>query len=227
MLLSLGAPLGWWLIQLFVYPDPLLHAPDWLLYAYMGLGTMLVFGTFGFLLGRLERRLLREVVRDPLTGAYNRAFFDQALERAVENTRRTGAPMALIALDIDHFKRVNDQYGHAAGDDVLREFVLVVGRSLRPRDILVRVGGEEFAVILPACGMDEALEVAERIRANVAINSVRTDAGAIHIRVSAGVAPWPLPDRYGSRDGRALEKAADQALYEAKQGGRNRVVRAV
>lgn len=226
MLLSLGAPLGWWMLQAALFAGPRRLAPDWLLYAYMGLGTMLAFAVFGYYLGQRERQLLREVVRDPLTGAYNRAYYDQALAAAMDEARRSGCPMALIALDIDHFKQVNDRYGHAAGDDALREFVLVVGRSLRPRDTLVRIGGEEFAVILPACGMEEAAEVAERIRVNVAASAVRTDAGTFHVRVSAGVALWPLPDDDRGQDGHALEKAADRALYAAKATGRDRVIRA-
>lgn len=226
MLLSLGAPLGWWILETALFPLPGRSAPDWLLYAYMGLGTMLAFAVFGYYLGHRERQLLRQVVRDPLTGAYNRSYFDQALAAVMDDARRSGGSMALIALDIDHFKQVNDRYGHAAGDDALREFVLAVGRSLRPRDILVRIGGEEFAVILPACDMEEAAEVVERIRANVAATTVRTDAGTLTIRASAGVAVWPLPDDGRGQDSRALEKAADRALYAAKSTGRDRAIRA-
>lgn len=226
MLLSLGAPLGWWTLETALYSTPARIAPDWLLYAYMGLGTMLAFAVFGYYLGHRERQLLREVVRDPLTGAYNRAYYDQALGAAMDNARRSDQPTALVVLDIDYFKQINDRFGHAAGDDALREFVMVVGRSLRPRDTLVRVGGEEFAVILPACGMEEAMEVAERIRANVAAHAVRADTATFNMRVSAGVALWPLPDDDYGQDGRVLEKAADRALYVAKSTGRNRVIRA-
>jgi diguanylate cyclase (GGDEF)-like protein len=164
--------------------------------------------------------LLAEVERlatfDSLTGLLNRRVFENVLEREVTRARRTAQPLSLIVLDIDHFKKINDTYGHQAGDEVLRH----VGHSLRAvgRDVdaVARYGGEEFAIILPSCGASEAVKVSERLRAAVA-----GGPGPIRVTCSAGVASLPA----NAGDGTSLVSAADHALYDSKAAGRDRTTR--
>lgn len=170
-------------------------------------------------LWRRNAELAQESRIDTLTGLANRRGFDEALARAASRCRRTGEPLALLAIDIDRFKSINDLAGHAHGDAVLRQ----VGRTLaqakcRLDDIAARPGGEEFAIILPACGLTGALKAAERIRAALAEAAiVRPDGGSL--TASIGVATLSEPDI----DERRLTEAADAALYRAKRAGRNRI----
>ena len=172
----------------------------------------------------IEECLLRNkeegAFRDALTGLFNRRYFNQELPRQVEGFRRCGMPFSLLMLDVDHFKRVNDQYGHMAGDAALKTVAEIITRIARSSDTAVRYGGEEFAVILPGTGREEAVAVAERIREAMERRSIVHDGGqAVHITLSAGVVtyPWDAPDRTD------LVRKADQALYLAKCT-RNRVV---
>ena len=166
--------------------------------------------------GHNTNDLRRLLTQDYLTGATNRARFQQLFEREHRTWCRTGAPLSLIMLDIDHFKRVNDSYGHAIGDLVLCRFAQAIAEAVRPADVFARLGGEEFAVILPATGLAKAVEIAERLRGLVADMRIETPQGDIAITVSLGCA-------------QALAKAddllrvTDAALYAAKQSGRNRV----
>jgi diguanylate cyclase (GGDEF)-like protein/PAS domain S-box-containing protein len=159
--------------------------------------------------------LRRLLTRDHLTGAVNRSRFQQIFEREHRTWREHGAPLSLIMLDIDHFKGVNDTYGHATGDLVLSCFAETIAKAIRPTDVLARLGGEEFAVLLPSKGLLEASEIAERLRCIVADMRVKTPQGDLAITVSLGCAT-ALPNC-------DLLRSADEALYTAKRNGRDRV----
>jgi diguanylate cyclase (GGDEF)-like protein/PAS domain S-box-containing protein len=159
--------------------------------------------------------LRRLLTQDHLTGAVNRARFQQLFEREHRAWREHGAPLSLVMLDIDHFKHVNDTYGHATGDLVLARFAKTIADAIRPTDVLARLGGEEFAVLMPATGLAEAAEIAERLRGLVADMRVETQQGDLAITVSLGCAT-ALPNG-------DLLRSADAALYSAKQNGRDQV----
>jgi diguanylate cyclase (GGDEF)-like protein len=171
----------------------------------------------------LHDRIYRLATVDPGTGVFNRRHLQEVLELESRRTRQSGRPLALLCYDLDHFKRVNDSHGHAAGDLVLKESAAVVHDVLRGGDVLCRTGGEEFAVVMPHTSAEDARGVAERIRAAVAaqIFKLQTAAGAVEHRqtISLGVAVF-APTMAGPAD---LLEAADRRLYEAKRGGRNRV----
>jgi diguanylate cyclase (GGDEF)-like protein len=159
-----------------------------------------------------------------LTGAVNRRHFVEVAQRERERSRRHGAPLALCLLDADHFKQVNDHYGHVAGDHVLTAIAQATTSALRVSDVLGRLGGEEFAVLLPDTELTGALAVAERVRAAVEARQVPSEPSeqdereAIRITVSLGVA-----ELRGDEPFESLFKRADRALYAAKDLGRNRV----
>ncbi len=154
----------------------------------------------------LLRKLALEAERDGLTGAANRRTWETRLPAAVEQARRTGDPLAVVVLDIDHFKAYNDQHGHPAGDELLRSAVTAWQGRLRPTDLLARYGGEEFAVLLPGCPTEAARSVAEALR-------ILMPSGTT---CSAGIAAWD-----GVEPAHRLVSRADTALYAAKHGGRN------
>jgi diguanylate cyclase (GGDEF)-like protein/PAS domain S-box-containing protein len=155
---------------------------------------------------------------DPLTGAYNRRHGDALLAAQFSRRKRYGLSFAVLAMDVDHFKAVNDRYGHAAGDAVLRAVVETCRNALRPVDAVVRWGGEEFLVIMPETDSAAAMTTAERLRALIAGTGVGYPGGPnIHITISIGVA-LPTCDNVGE-----LLSRADEALYAAKQRGRDRV----
>nr|WP_068429595.1 GGDEF domain-containing protein [Magnetospirillum sp. XM-1]CUW37765.1 conserved protein of unknown function \ len=159
--------------------------------------------------------------RDSLTGVANRRHFEHLAGLELDHARRMGRSFALLALDIDHFKRINDTWGHAAGDEALKAFTNACRVGLREYDILGRVGGEEFAVALPNTGLDGARVIAERLRAAVAELLVHPAKGQFFdLTVSIGVAQLRETDTNVA----SLLQRADQALYRAKHGGRNRVV---
>ena len=156
---------------------------------------------------------------DHLTALANRRRFERQMEREVERTRRFGRPFCLLLLDIDHFKAVNDAYGHEAGDAVLRRLAKVLQEETRGIDLAARLGGEEFAVLLTETDAERGAEVSERLRA--AIEGADTDEVA-HITASFGIAEFPA----SANSAQELFLAADAAMYEAKRAGRNRVQRA-
>lgn len=164
-----------------------------------------------------ELHAVSELVRvDSLTGLHNRRAFDEHLPREVARSQRLGEPFCLLMIDIDHFKRLNDTYGHPAGDAVLRSVARAIAGCTRPSDLVARYGGEEFAVVLSGIDSGQALAVAERIRRQVAL----AESGQHRVTVSIGVAQY-RPS--GGDDAEQLLSRADQALYAAKHGGRNRV----
>lgn len=182
--------------------------------AYVGIGLFIVF----ILASDLAERARQLAVTDSLTGALNRRGFEEAAQRVLAQARRGRNPVALVLGDLDHFKIVNDRWGHAVGDRALLSFVEQARRERRVDDLVVRIGGEEFALLLPNSDRDEAVTVAERIRSHLAENPLQHGAERISLTASFGVAGSD-----GAYDLDALLHAADQALYRAKQGGRDRV----
>lgn len=167
-----------------------------------------------------NRELERLSLTDPLTGLANRRHFFETLERHFEQHRRTGMPLALVMLDIDHFKRINDSYGHQGGDQVLAATAALLGNHMRQYDLAARYGGEEFTAILPEVPLAEALNVAERLRLEFCRLLFPPPLTTLQLTVSLGVAALPSP---GLSDVDHLIEAADSALYRAKRNGRNRV----
>ncbi len=175
-------------------------------------------------INQLERQvehLQKLVVTDPLTGIYNKRHFNESLHKELERTRRSRQPTSLIMLDIDHFKSINDQHGHLAGDKVLQALANTLKHTIRLIDIPCRYGGEEFALILPSTPLVTAIQVAERLhqaiqQAEIAID----DDHALQITASLGVSSFDALDK---ADGEQLIARADQQLYQAKATGRNRV----
>ncbi len=157
---------------------------------------------------------------DPLTGLFNRRGFAEACARMIEREANAGRPVTALILDIDYFKSINDRFGHPAGDEILKLFAAVVVNNLRISDLSGRIGGEEFAALLP-CALDEGAVVAERVRESFAASGIVSDDGAVETTVSIGVAGGPAGTEL-----EVLLAAADTALYQAKRGGRNRVVTA-
>ncbi|HEX8709239.1 MAG TPA: diguanylate cyclase [Pyrinomonadaceae bacterium] len=161
-----------------------------------------------------------EAFTDHLTGLANRRRFERQLEREVTRTLRYSRPFCLLLLDIDHFKRVNDSYGHDIGDETIRRLALTLQAGTRGIDLAARIGGEEFAVILPETEFEGGVEVAERLR--IAVKETEINVVG-HITASFGVAEFPLC----APTGRELLAIADAALYDAKRQGRDRVGRAL
>lgn len=169
---------------------------------------------------RLRETLRLESIRDPLTGLYNRRHMEASLAREVFRAKRRGTPVSIIMLDIDHFKPLNDAYGHEAGDVILRELAAMVQQYIRAEDIACRYGGEEFLLILPEAPLDIAAKRAEDIRKRGEKLHLVYQRIVVNITISLGVAIFP---EHGA-DMKAVVKAADAALYQAKERGRNQVV---
>jgi diguanylate cyclase (GGDEF)-like protein len=171
-------------------------------------------------LSELNARLERLSVTDGLTGIYNHRRFQEAINAELLRSERHKRPMAVLMIDVDFFKKVNDAMGHPAGDELLRRLAEVLSADLRQTDLIARYGGEEFAVILPETTKSEALQVGERMRAAVEERLNQGTPWPSKVTVSIGVATYP-------EDGKSAEQliyAADQAMYVAKRQGRNRVV---
>ena len=166
--------------------------------------------------------LQKIVVRDPLTNLYNRGFFDEALEKYVAMSQRSGRSICMMMADVDFFKRVNDTYGHAEGDRVLQLIATAISSALRVSDYVCRYGGEEFAILLPQTDIGQATVLAERIVAEVprALSTGWRGAETMKITLTIGVAEYPRE----AADGAELVRIADRRLYAGKTAGRNRVV---
>jgi diguanylate cyclase (GGDEF)-like protein len=166
-----------------------------------------------------HERLRLASASDHLTGVANRRTFDAAAEVEIARWHRDPRPLSLILFDADRFKGVNDSHGHAAGDAVLRHLAARIASVFRPLDVVARIGGEEFAVLLPSTGLDDAIVAAERVRRAVEAEPVVVDGVPIPVTLSGGVAAMNAD----TPDIAALLKRADQALYRAKDAGRNRI----
>jgi diguanylate cyclase (GGDEF)-like protein len=167
-----------------------------------------------------QRQMYDSALRDGLTKAFNKRYFDDRLNSEFRFAERHQVPLNLLLLDLDHFKRVNDEHGHIAGDHVLRSFAAAVQDSVRNEDVFARYGGEEFAVITRAISREDARKFGERLRALVEKLEVVHEGTTIPITVSIGIAGLPENQAESPTD---LIAAADRALYHAKAEGRNRV----
>lgn len=172
-------------------------------------------------LQRLIHGLCDLSLKDPLTGLNNRRHFHAVLERSIDVVARSGESVLLLLLDIDHFKSINDNHGHLAGDQVLREIACCLAHCLRPMDTIARYGGEEFAIILPSCRPFFGLAVAERIRQTVAALSIRVSP-LLAIQVTISIGGAYAPEWVRSTTDLWIERA-DQKLYRAKSEGRNQI----
>jgi diguanylate cyclase (GGDEF)-like protein len=179
---------------------------------FMAFGTLMLANEFT----TNELRQLAEI--DSLTSIFNRRAFFTLLNKALHQSQRTGMGLAVLVVDLDHFKSINDTYGHQGGDEVLRHFVQTATQCLRQQDVMGRLGGEEFAIFLPGVDAKGAQVVAERLRAAVASRPAALQQGSHALTISLGLTlcvPGDTPDT-------ALHRA-DQAMYQAKERGRNRV----
>jgi diguanylate cyclase len=186
-------------------------------------GFIGIIGTsLGFILMTKERSDL-EIIRiasvDPLTGLWNRRTFDAAAETELQRAAREKRPLSVLMIDIDHFKHVNDTYGHPVGDAVLQSFATVLEDAVRPFDVSSRYGGEEFCVLLIGTGLEEGRGIAERIRRLASERRVFGGKDSVSYTVSVGVAQ--VPEHATTIDGAVA--AADHAMYRVKESGRNRV----
>ncbi|WP_245678671.1 sensor domain-containing diguanylate cyclase [Halomonas shengliensis] len=169
----------------------------------------------------LEARLEEQALTDPLTGLGNRRYLEDQATMEIARAERSGAPLALIAIDLDHFKGINDRHGHDVGDGVLQAFAELARRVLRDGDVLCRMGGEEFAVLLPATNREQALQVAERLRQAIETTPARLDAAEDTLAYTASLGVTLVGG--GEVTLKPAIKRADQGLYAAKEAGRNRI----
>jgi len=159
-------------------------------------------------------------IYDTLTGLYNRRYFEERLEVEAQKSFYSGAPISLVMVDIDFFKKVNDTFGHTGGDQVLCKISSLLKASVRKKDTVARYGGEEFILLLPEAGLEQSFVIAERIRQLVENTPFEVGRAQVNLTLSMGISNFPS-HRVKSRE--ELVKMADQALYDAKRGGRNKV----
>jgi len=232
--LPLSSALGEEIVSILIAHD---ISAEWLVKSKLiklALGTafiaLLLLGLFHLILSRVETQLISaERERDDfakrsrvdgLTSLFNRAEFYRLLKRELKRARHEGAPVAIVMLDLDHFKAINDTYGHLVGDEVLQTAADIISQGVRPGDHVARYGGEEFAMLLPGIDVIPAVEIAERVRERLAESTIDVKNGSIKVTTSGGAAAFP-------KDGdnpTELVAAADQALYIAKYSGRNCVI---
>ena len=167
----------------------------------------------------LQHNLESQANRDPLTGLFNRRYLESTTERELARGRREGIPVTLLLLDLDHFKSINDRYGHAVGDEVLRQFGALLQGGTRREDVPCRLGGEEFVLLLPGMSVANALARGEEIRRRVEALTVPSPQGEVRATISIGVAGFPSQGEHLED----LIKCADLALYAVKRSGRNGV----
>ncbi|MCQ0986353.1 GGDEF domain-containing protein [Jiella marina] len=170
------------------------------------------------LLKERSQKLETEALTDALTGMHNRRFFDEALSQYLAEFGRIGKPVGLVLIDLDHFKSINDNYGHDVGDEVLRSVALCLFEFSRYHDVVARLGGEEFAIIAPNMGHDELRRFADRLRAEIAGLQIAVAGNVINITASFGIHVT-----FGKETPQAIMKRVDVNLYRAKQTGRNLV----
>lgn len=168
----------------------------------------------------LQEKLQEQALRDPLTGLYNRRFLDTIVARELARCEREGLHLTVMMIDVDHFKKVNDTYGHPGGDEVLKKLALLLLDKVRVIDVACRFGGEEFLLLLPSMAPEFALVRAEQCREAFAHTKTEFDGQTIRATMSVGIAVYP---QHGNTLAE-LTRCADLALYQAKEAGRNRVV---
>jgi diguanylate cyclase (GGDEF)-like protein len=217
--LGTGAPVGLWLLLKGL--DASLERALWVAYAYSGVATVAVFLLFGLFAGARMRRLGEAAIFDPLTGLCNRRFLAELLSRLLAGARRGRRELALLMIDLDRFKEVNDRHGHAVGDRTLAALAAAFAAATREADLVGRFGGEEFLVVCPDTGGDAAVEAAERLRRAAREVAPKELGWAGPQTVSIGVAVFGSDLDEGAA---ALVQRADRALYRAKAEGRDRGV---
>lgn len=181
--------------------------------------TILKFIVGGNVEGQYHEEIYRLMTMDGLTQVHNKRFFDEMLDREFSRARRYGGTFGLLLFDIDHFKQINDTFGHLAGDAVLRQLGTLVRSQVRRDDVVARVGGEEFGVITPEVGVHGCRELARKLNRLVDDSTFEFDGARIDVTISCGVTEWEK----SMQSTQALMQAADERLYEAKRTGRNRV----
>ncbi len=209
--------------------DSLISAfrPD---HGWMALYFSFIGALFGLLNGLYLQRtaVLYEKVKklsltDELTGLFNRRHFIQSLEREIRRAQRYGNDLALIMIDIDHFKKYNDAFGHLAGDRLLRSFAQHLARTARGTDVVGRYGGEEFVILMPDTGIEMAAHLAERIRQDIQDHLFETHGNPKSFKITVSIGCAQLPEVEGQSQADDLIKLADDCLYHAKSNGRNRI----
>lgn len=181
--------------------------------------TIMKFITSGNIEAQYHEEIYRLMTLDALTDVRNKRFFDETIAREVSRSLRYDRIFSLIIFDIDHFKNINDSFGHLAGDAVLRQLGMLIKNSVRRDDIACRIGGEEFAILLPEVELEGGRKTAEKIRQAVERTVFSFEGTDIPVAISAGVAEWTA-DKKTAQD---ISRAADEKLYEAKRSGRNKV----
>lgn len=220
LLLALGAPLGWILTQWLAGRDPFDTAQiDTLLYAYMVTATSIIFSVLGYAIGKREQMITDLALTDELTALYNKRYFKNRLEQEFKRHQRTASPFSVILIDLDFFKRINDQYGHPAGDEVLKSVASTIMANCRENEISARVGGEEISIMACDCDLAAASLLAERIRVAIEHSTSNWQNKKIKITASFGIATASA----SANNAWEIYQAADRALYQAKQTGRNKI----
>lgn len=227
---GLGAPLGslaWRIVSHWPVPLRATIVTEWqtasYYYLYMTIGTVASFSLFGYIRGRHAEKLNRLSITDGLTGIYNHRYLQENLKHEIERSHRYVTPLTCLMIDIDDFKKINDQHGHPFGDEVLKTIAGLISRAVRRTDEVGRYGGEEFLVIMPQTTTEAAQPLAERILKTVADCTFASEGDTVSVTVSIGLATYPFP-KDNSLSKTSLLSAADQALYRAKQAGKNRAV---
>jgi len=187
---------------------------------YVGSTTILKFSLADTLEETFQQQMYQAAVRDPLTGLHNRRHLMEQLGVEVSYAQRHSMSLGLVMLDIDHFKKINDMFGHVSGDEVLKELSRLMLQTVRQEDLAARYGGEEFTIVCRGTGVRQAFALADRFREVVATATLLSSNPDKSITVSVGVAGLPSPS---IDDVESLINAADEALYAAKRSGRNRV----
>lgn len=228
--LAMLAPLGWFLLRSLTVDGFTISAElhhSWPLYLYMLLGALCSMSAFGYVVGAREQHLEQLNARlrhlsftDGLTELRNARYFWQSFDDALARSKREDQPVSLVLFDLDFFKSVNDTHGHAVGDRVLEGIGKAIADEVRAGEIAARVGGEEFALLMPGAGAQEAERAAERIRRALAARRFEGKDGVFGVTVSGGVASSQMGE---ATEPKALFERADMALYVAKREGRDRV----
>jgi len=222
VVVSIGAPSVWLVIRLLSgYSLKAEMSSNIAVYLYMLFGACFVFAIFGWHVGSQEELLKSQASHDDLTGLYNSRHFSERLSEEIVAIKRHDSIIALVLLDLDHFKRINDEYGHIYGNKVLRTLGLALKAITRANETVYRIGGDEFCIILKPCDWIEAHRAATRFLERIRITVIKSrDQHPVQITASLGIA---VTNNSEQLDARKLLGRADKAMYKAKAKGRNRI----